>query len=986
MKLTFLGGADEVGASSTLVEIAGKKLLIDAGIRISPKTNKGIQNDQLPDLHPITASGGPDYILVTHAHTDHTGALPLVVEQYPHVPVLATIPTVELTRILQNDAQKIMRAKQEQEGELPIFDEIASQRLMDNFQTVEFKQPIKLGEGLQVTYHASGHIAGAGSLVFESEEGVLVMSGDVSLSEQRAVINAILPRIKVDALVLESTYGGKLHANRMGEERRLMDNLKRVTERGGKVLIPAFALGRAQEVLQIILAHRDQLAAPVYADGMVRAVCRGYSRFASWLPQHTVKAAGDDNLFFRDNIRPVENTLQREEVMNSAGPAVIVASSGMLTGGASAAYAKVLAGGVQNAILLTGYQDEEAPGRFLQRMMRERQEGGEVTFKIDNTAVTLRCEVDTYSLSAHADEAELGGVVDALNAEDTMLVHGDPAARHSLATYLRQRGRAVLSPRIGQTIELTYARRPFAMAAKVSTGSETRPFDAAALWQELKVNADSFYSARELARMWWGDDSRHAEVSRILTSDGLYFAGDWRSKDTFRVRTAEQVEKVRRQRAVMLANPALIGKLIVLRDSNERPRAGVVVNAHAEGFEAVVENTKGRNYSADALLWVIGAWQGPPDGKGMKEAVSMRVKEARSLQDMLLPFEMRKMLVEGGSAINPAALLPATLPEGVTPETALLSITLALAGDSAVYEDGGLKPKRALQEGPAEMNVARQTALAAFPPEARLRKVGMEMHRKRLILTFDFPNIAENQYAEIIEQVTDSTGWDVMVNPTFNQQALGAAVNEVMTEGVRVVKGPSFHLDKSEVHAEVEGADAESLREITSNYLKLTGFRLKLNSRGEKSSVGARAQQAVPLQNDTFVSSGGGKMEINAAYGVIRLTLEKHGLYKASLKQGDIVVTFISPQVGQRHLETINALSQQIGYRITLHPHPNQQQILQIANQLMARAGWQIRKGPGIHTERAEVVVALGNTPDDATLQQVQSDFSAQTGYTLIVS
>ncbi|MFN8374074.1 MAG: MBL fold metallo-hydrolase, partial [Anaerolineae bacterium] len=826
-----------------------------------------------------------------------------------------------------------------------------------------------------------GQIAGAGSLVVESEEGVLVMSGDVSLSEQRAVVNALLPRIKADAIVLESTYGGKLHANRMAEEKRLMDTLRRVTERGGKVLIPAFALGRAQEVLQIILAHRDQLAVPVYADGMVRAVCRGYARFSSWLPQATVKAAGEDHLFFRDHVRPVENTLQREEVINSAGPAVIVASSGMLTGGASAAYAKVLASGEQNAILLTGYQDEEAPGRFLQRIMRERQEGQEVAFKIDNTTVTLRCEIGTYSLSAHADEAELVSVVDALNAEDTMLVHGDPGARHSLATALRQRGRAVMSPRIGQTIELTYAKRPFALAAKVTSGSETRPFDAAALWEELKANADSFYSARELARMWWGDDSRHAEVSRILTGDGLYFAGDWRSKDNFRVRTAEQVEKVRRQRGVMLANPALVGKLVVLRDANDRPRAGVVVNATAEGFEAVVENTKGRNYPADALLWVIGVWQGPPDGKGMKEAISMRAKEARSLQDMVLPFETRKALVENGQTVNPSALLPATLPEGVTPENALLSITLALAGDAATYEEGGLKPKRALQEGPAEMNVARQTALAAFPTEARLRKVGMEMHRKRLILNFDFPNVAETQYAEIIEQVTDSTGWDVMVNPSLNQQALGAAVSEVLPEDVRLVKGPSFFMDKGEVQADVEGADAATLREITDTYLKLTGFRLKLNARSEaKASGSAVTTPSAPAQ------TSGGKMEINAAYGVVRLALEKHGLYKASLKQGDIVLTFVSPQVGQRHLETINTLSQQTGYRMSLHPHPNQQQILQVANQLMSRAGWQIRKGPGIHTERAEVVVALANTPDGASLEQVQREFAEQTGYTLVVS
>ena len=117
MRLTFLGGADEVGASSTLVEMGGKRILVDAGIRISPRTNRGIRNDQLPDLHPIGEAGGPDYILVTHAHTDHTGALPLVVEQYPHVPVMGTGPTLVLTRILQRDAQRIMQSKQEEEGD-----------------------------------------------------------------------------------------------------------------------------------------------------------------------------------------------------------------------------------------------------------------------------------------------------------------------------------------------------------------------------------------------------------------------------------------------------------------------------------------------------------------------------------------------------------------------------------------------------------------------------------------------------------------------------------------------------------------------------------------------------------------------------------------------------------------------------------------------------------------------------------------------------
>ncbi|PJF24028.1 MAG: MBL fold metallo-hydrolase, partial [Phototrophicales bacterium] len=126
MKLTFLGGADEVGASGTLIEIAGKKLLVDAGIRILAKTRRKIGDDQLPDLSLISEAGGIDYILITHAHTDHTGALPLVVERYPDAPVLTTAPSMALIRVLQADAQRIMKLNHEQEGELPLFDAVAS--------------------------------------------------------------------------------------------------------------------------------------------------------------------------------------------------------------------------------------------------------------------------------------------------------------------------------------------------------------------------------------------------------------------------------------------------------------------------------------------------------------------------------------------------------------------------------------------------------------------------------------------------------------------------------------------------------------------------------------------------------------------------------------------------------------------------------------------------------------------------------------------
>lgn len=972
MRLTFLGGADEVGASSTLVEMGGKLLLVDVGIRISPKTSRGIQNDQLPDLHPISAAGGPDYILVTHAHTDHTGALPLVVEQYPHVPVLATRPTVELVRVLQNDAQRIMKDRQDQEGELPLFDEIAVERLMDAFQLVEFNQPLRLGDGLQVTYHASGHIAGAAMLVLESAEGTLVMSGDVSMNDQRAVVGARLPRIKADALVLESTYGGKLHANRIAEERRLIEMLRRVTERGGKVLIPAFALGRAQEVIQIILAYRDQFDVPVYVDGMVRSVCAAYTRFADLLPEATVRAARDEALFFRDSIKAIKNTAHREEIARAAEPLVIVASSGMLTGGASAFYARHLAEDERNAILLTGYQDEEAPGRFLQKMMRERQEGGGSTLKIDGQAVEVRCEVDTYSLSAHADEGELVSMAEALDAGEIMLVHGDPGARHSLATRLRQRGRRVISPKIGQTEAFDFGARPWAIG-QVKSGHETQPLNPKALWESLKSSAGSYFSAQEIARMWWSDASREGEARAALERDTLYFMADWRSRSTFQVRTAEQVARIQRQQAIMLANPDIVGKLVVLRNSNNQPRLGVVSAASIDSFEAEISGTKGRHQPADALLWVINTWEKKQDGESTRAQLREMLRAAQALQDDILPLAVRQKLVESGRAVNPADLLPDPLPEGVDRDAALAAVVLALARDGAELTQGGLLPQRAMQSGPMEQNEARDAALAAFPLEARLRKVGMEIHRRRLTLTFDFPEVAARLYADQVERVIYQTGWEVVVKPGVNQQALGTAVDELLPPGGRITKGPSFFLDRREVSVEVAGVD--DTRALAADYLALTGHKLIIN-----------AKDSAPAGSIAAPSGGSPQMEINAAYGVIRDALEPLGLYKAGLKQGQILLTFISPQVGERHTATIEALAQETGYALSVHPHPNQQQILQIASRLAREAGWLIRKGPGIHTDRAEISMTLDQKPDESLAAEIGQRLEDETGYRLVLS
>ena len=222
-------------------------------------------------------------------------------------------------------------------------------------------------------------------------------------------------------LIVESTYGGRLHANRAVQERKLVETVAKVTMDGGKVLIPVFALGRAQEILLILaeFQRRSELpAVPVWADGMVRAICQTYTDFIDILPLPLQERGAK---FFEGPIRPVQTNEQRNALVWQPDPVIIVASSGTLAGGPSLSYARALAGSPQHAILLTGYQDEESPGRRL----KELAERGSGTIRLGKDKVDLQCRLGTYSLSAHADEGQLISLVETLEPEQILLVHGD---------------------------------------------------------------------------------------------------------------------------------------------------------------------------------------------------------------------------------------------------------------------------------------------------------------------------------------------------------------------------------------------------------------------------------------------------------------------------------------------------------------------------------------------------------------------------------
>src|SRR5579885_1489991 len=186
MDVTFLGGASEVGASSTLLQVAGRRLLIDGGMR--PAAREG--QSRLPDLSLLDAAP-PEALLITHAHIDHTGALPLIASLYPHIPIYATESTRVLTEILLRDSVKIMEQEGlKPDGETPLYHAEQVDSLLVRIQPVGFRQPFApitdLPE-LTVRYFPAGHILGAAMLFFETPEGTLLHTGDISVTDQRTI-------------------------------------------------------------------------------------------------------------------------------------------------------------------------------------------------------------------------------------------------------------------------------------------------------------------------------------------------------------------------------------------------------------------------------------------------------------------------------------------------------------------------------------------------------------------------------------------------------------------------------------------------------------------------------------------------------------------------------------------------------------------------------------------------------------------------------
>jgi uncharacterized protein len=437
LRLVTLGGSGEVGRSCYLLELGSHRILVDCGIK------PGTLEDLCPDIEQL---GKIHALIITHAHTDHIGWVPALVRRFPDLDIYCSEGTAALLPLMLDDCHQHYMRKITTRRERARFISNAAP-VLEHYDTEDVQLVPKLliecvfGErehlpfgGVSLTFYPAGHVLGAASVLVEDDSGRRIfLSGDFSSFPQLTVPAADWPTDlgEVDLLVLESTYGNREHRPLDESRTDLVSFTRKTLEAQGSVILASFGLGRAQELLKLVAAAREQGQLPmvqVYVDGMIRRINPIYRKLTSFdlPPGAFYEVSGDSD---------------RQDVVAAAqtSPSIIVTTSGMLAGGPVINYARHLLPDPRHRIILSGYQDEGAPSRALReitapgrRVVKFQDEKGDA---IEFEAAMPAKEV---GLSSHADQRGLVEYSSRIQPRHIALVHGDATAQAALRLRLLQ--------------------------------------------------------------------------------------------------------------------------------------------------------------------------------------------------------------------------------------------------------------------------------------------------------------------------------------------------------------------------------------------------------------------------------------------------------------------------------------------------------------------------------------------------------------------
>lgn len=420
VRITFKGASQEVGRSAFLID-DGDKILFDYGVKLTPKGTE----------YPLPVKTNLNAAIISHAHLDHSGNLPHLFQE-TNCLCYMTPPTLDIARILWFDTLKIAGL----EGMDAKFDKDEIAKTEKHTFPVGYNKPMDITENTSMVFYDAGHIAGSALTELRLRNKTLVYSGDYRYTETRLHNPAEFEKIKeCDYFITESTYGDRDHPNRKETEKEFVGMVQDTIDKGGHALLPSFAVGRSQEILDVL--HEYHVEAPIYFDGMGQKVALVYLANPSYIKDHKFLKKALDKVNWVKNFKMRKKALQE--------PSIIVCTSGMMQGGSVYAYLPEIYNDPNSSILLTGYQVAETPGRVL-------LDTGKIN--IEGLVVKVKARVKHFDFSAHAGRDELFNAIKKLNPEKVICVHGDAEITKKFAKSIKEEGFEPVVPELGKEVEL----------------------------------------------------------------------------------------------------------------------------------------------------------------------------------------------------------------------------------------------------------------------------------------------------------------------------------------------------------------------------------------------------------------------------------------------------------------------------------------------------------------------------------------------------
>ncbi len=424
IRVSFLGGAREVGRSCLYVQTPDTKVLIDCGINIACE-DKAFPYFDAPEFNIEDL----DAVIITHAHLDHCGFVPGLFRYGYDGPVYCTIPTRDLMTLLQKDYLDIAK----KEGKIVPYTSKDIKACVKHVIPLDYGVTTDISPTIKLTLHNAGHVLGSSIAHLHFGDGLynLAYTGDIKFESSRLLEPAVSQFPRLETLIIESTYGGfdDVLPSRDKAERNLLNIVGQIIDKGGKILIPVFGVGRAQELMLVLEEGYNQgiFNAPVYLDGMIweaTAIHTAYPEYLSKEMRQKIFHEGD-NPFLSEVFKRVGSTNERRNIIDSSEPCIILATSGMLTGGPSVEYFKHLAPDEKNAIIFVGYQAEGTLGRMIQRGKKEipiiSKNGKTKSIPVNLGVYTIE------GFSGHSDRRQLMKYIRKVkpSPERVIMVHGE---------------------------------------------------------------------------------------------------------------------------------------------------------------------------------------------------------------------------------------------------------------------------------------------------------------------------------------------------------------------------------------------------------------------------------------------------------------------------------------------------------------------------------------------------------------------------------